>query len=343
MPYTQILKRAFNVVRHEPALWIVGIIFAFFGGGGGGGGGGMNFNGAGDFNLPEEFGGDAFNQIPFEGGSPDFSQWMNPETLLPLALFLACLLIGWIIFAFIMRNVALAGLIYGADRAAQGQDVRWSELLRVGWSQKGVRLMALNFLLALPALLIVLLVLIIGVMVGFTFFQALMAGEDPGIESIGVLLGGFGVLVCIGLLMALLMWIIGLIGNYAARFIVLEEHSVMDGLREGWQLFRNNIADTIVFAIILTVLSFILSFIVGVIIIMAALLMIVPMVLLLTSQDFSLMLTIGLAIPGILLLILLVALLSGPMLAYFETTWTLVWQHLTQGDDGEIPLEPAAI
>ena len=46
MEYSKIFKRAFDVVRNEPALWIVGIIMAIFGGAGGGSGGsGGNFGG----------------------------------------------------------------------------------------------------------------------------------------------------------------------------------------------------------------------------------------------------------------------------------------------------------
>lgn len=334
MKYSQIFKRAFNVVRNEPALWIVGVIMAIFGGAGGG----VNFNGGGNFNPGNSFDEELANQLPSE-----LPPWFNFETLLPIGLLILCLIIGWGLFAFAIRNVALAGLIYGSERASVGQDVRWRELLRFGWSGYALRLMGLNFLLALPALLFFLLALIVGGIIAFTVFEGFAAGGPPSFESVGVLFSAFGLFFCFIMIIALLSWVLSLIGHYASRFIVLDGHSIMDGFGKGWQLLKNNVGHTFVIAILLIVLSFVLGLIVSIIFIMLALFMVVPLIALMVSESITLVVGAILAVLAIIVITILASLLYGPFLAYIQTVWTLVWLELTQHDEGEIMLDEAMI
>jgi len=341
MQYSQILKRAFNVVRNEPALWIVGVIMAIFGGAGGG----INFNGVGNSNFSNSFDKELADQLPFDQLPADLPTWFNFETLLPIALLILCLIIGWSLFAFAIRNVALAGLIYGSDRASVGQDVRWGELLRFGWSGHALRLMGLNFLLALPVLLLLLSATIIVGITAFAFIEPLTLGEGapPNFESFGLLFGGLALFFCVAMIVGLLSWVLSLIGQYASRFMVLDGHSIMDGLRKGWQLLKNNVGHTMVIAIILIALSFVVGLIISIIFIMLAVFMVVPLVLLITSESVSLVFIAILAILAIIFITFLASLLYGPLLAYIQTVWTLVWLELTKNDEGEMMLDEAMI
>lgn len=337
MQYSQIFKRAFNVVRHEPALWIVGMIMAIFGGAGGGSG---SFNGAGNFNPGNSFDEELAQQLP-----SDLPAWFNFDTLLPIALLIVCLIIAWSLFAFAMRNVALAGLIYGSERASVGQDVRWGELLRFGWSGHALRLMGLNFLLALPALLLLLSAAIIIGITAFTFLEPLISGQGgpPNFENFGLLFGGLGLFFCLALIIGLLSWVLSLIGQYASRFIVLDGHSIMDGFRQGWQLLKNNVGHTFVIAILLIVLSFVVGIIVSIIFIMLALFIAVPLVALMVSESITLAVGAILAVLAIIVITILASLLYGPLLAYIQTVWTLVWLELSKNDEGEMMLDEAMI
>ncbi len=346
MQYSQIFKRAFNVVRNEPALWIVGVIIAIFGGGGGG----TSFNSTGNTNFNNNDFGRVFTEgIPLDQFQTDFSSWLNPEILLPIGLFILCLIIGWSFFAFAIRNVALAGLIYGSDRASVGQDVRWGELLRFGWSRHALRLMGLNFLLALPALLFFSAGLIIGIVMIIPFFEALFSGYPPDFShfenfgNLSLLFGGFGLFICLSLIIGFLTWVLSLIGHYASRFIVLDGYSIMDGFRKGWQLLKDNIGHTFIVSILLIALSFIVGIVVSVVFIMLAALAAIPLVFLIVSESASFVFVGILAVMAFILVIILASLLYGPLLAYIHTVWTLVWLELTKNNGDEVLLDEAMI
>ncbi|MGH2543340.1 MAG: hypothetical protein ACRDIB_11100, partial [Ardenticatenaceae bacterium] len=139
MPYSQLLGRAFDIVRREPALWVMGVLLALFGGGGVSPGFNWDFGGrTEDFN--------------WQGAPPRLPEWLTVESIGPLIAVLVGAILLIIILGLVIQSIVLAGLIHGADRAAAGRDVRWGELLRAGWSRRGRRLLGLKLLLAIPAL-----------------------------------------------------------------------------------------------------------------------------------------------------------------------------------------------
>lgn len=337
MPYTKLLKRSFEIVRHQRALWILGFIFALFGGGGSAGGGG----GGGNSASWSESGSD-FGQTPFDGVSPALPESFDAQTLISLVLLFGCIMIGLAIFAFVIRNVALAGLIHGSERAAAGEELQWRELWRAGWSQTGRRLMGLKLLLGIPTLLTLLIVFIVGLTTAFSVMQSLEAGESPDFTFMPLILGTIGTLICLFMLVWLLTWVLGMIGNYAGRTIVLEERPMMEALREGWTLFKNNVVDTVIFSLILGVIKWVMGFVVAILVIIVGLVIGLPLFFFLLSLEFPVALTAGLLIPAVLLLVLFASMLYGPLLAYLETTWTLVWQHLMQTEKRAGPESPLA-
>ncbi len=321
MPYTELIKKAFNTVRREPALWVLGIILALFGGGSSGGGGnGGNFNmGSGDFGN--------FDNMP---NNPDFQApaWFNAENLVPILLTVACVVIALSIVSLVVRSVALAGLIHGADRAATGEDVHWRDLWRAGWSSRGRRIIGLDLLIAIPVLLFVL--VLAGLLFAFAVpvVRAVGTGADPGTAIAGGLAGVaclFG-LIFVGTIGG---WILSLIRNYAARSIVLEGRPVMEAFGRGWRLFRESLADTMVFSIMLGVIGIILGFILGLLLLVVVLVLGVPFFVFWASQEFALMTGLLLGIPVVLLIIILSSVLYGPVVAFFETAWTVTWRYLT--------------
>lgn len=329
MPYTSILRRAFDILRNEPALWVLGIILVFFGGGGSGRGGANANMGQWETDAPP---------VP----SGDMPAWFNPETLVTLAVIGGCVILLLAVLSLVVRSVALAGLIEGAARSDTGEDVRWDQLLRAGWSQKGRRILLLKLVLALPLLVVLFLVLAIAAgVVGGVAGLANMSGSPEG-PMFALILGAIPLIFCTVILLALGGWVLELVGNYAARAIVLDGQPVGTALRRGWRLFRSNIADTLVFSIMLGAIGIVVGLLIGIVFVVVALLVGVPLFLLLASQEFPLVLTLVLALPALLLVILLSAALSGPLAAYFETAWTLVWKHLTgsTSEPGELAPEP---
>lgn len=334
MPYTKILSRSFETVRREPALWVLGIILAFFGGGQGGSGG------SGNWSQPS--GGTDGQDFPTE-----LPSWFTPEVLIPLAVVVVLVLVALSILFFVMRCVALAGLVHGAQRAATGEDVHWNDLFRFGWSQVGRRIMGLQLLLWSPWLVLLLLMAGIGLAFLVPLASAAMSGVDPTVDPsfFGGLFAFLGLAICLAILLSAASWIVGLVQNYAVRAIVVEGQAVSASLRTGWELFKRNVADTLVFSIMLGVIGLVVGGLTGVLLVVVILMAGIPLALFLASQSFPLTLTLAVAIPAILLIGIVSAFLQGPLLAFFETAWTLAWQHLTNPESEvvvpERPVPPA--
>lgn len=317
MPYSDILKRAFQVVRNEPALWVLGIILAFFGGGGGGG---FNFNTGGNF------GGDGPN---YDGPTPELPSWANPDNLLILGIVVGCFVLLWIVVAMVVQSAALAGLVHGAARAAEGEDVHWRDLWRAGFSRRGRRVLGLKLLVGIPMFVGILIGAGLLIAAAIPFFEAAFSNGEPGPGFVAGFLGGFLVLIPLILCLVLFTWVLELIGHYAVREVVLSDLGVLPAFRQGWRLFRNNLGPSILWGIILAVLGATLGFILGIAVFVLLLVMGLPLFLLLSSQAFPLELTVVSVILLALVIGLISSVLYGPLLAYVETVWTLVWEHLT--------------
>lgn len=328
MPHSKLLQKAFEVVRREPALWILGFIVALFGGGSGGSGSGNWSGGGEELGMPNQ-------------GPPDMPAWFTPENLIIMAACFVGFLILLAIVGLVIQSVAMAGLIDGTARAAEGEDVHWRELLGVGWSQLGRRILGMKILLALPMLLMGALFFACIAVPAISFVSALensALSEEALMEQV---IQNFALLIpmlCLGVpVLLLLQWGLELTGNYAARAIVLEGQPVRAAIGRGWQLLRHNMADTLVFSIILGVVGMLVGFLFAFAFLLLGAMLFIPFYLFLSAGEPSLMMIALIGVPLVLLLILLGAMLQGPLVAYFETAWTLAWQHL-RGDATE-PVE----
>jgi hypothetical protein len=316
MPYSQLLGRAFDVVRREPALWILGMILALFGGG----------SSSPNVNMNYQMGDRDFN---WEGTPPHIPDWLTVETVVPIIATVVGVIVLLMIIGLVVQSLVLAGLIHGADRAATGEDVRWGALLRAGWSRRGRRILGMKVVMAIPAFA--------GFAVGVAGFlvaalpiiNTVLRGGEPSEGILATFIGGFLIFIPIVLLLVVAGLVLNLIGNYAAREIVLDDRPVMASFRSGWRLLRNNVAATIVFAILLAVIGIIAGLAIGFVILFVALLMGVPMFLLLNSWGFPMIQTVALVVILGLTLAIVGSILFGPVLAYVETAWTLAWRHLT--------------
>ena len=114
-----------------------------------------------------------------------------------------------------------------------------------------------------------------------------------------------------------------------------------ESIGSGWGLLRSNLVDTVVYSIMLGVINILLGLLVGVVVLLIGLLVGVPLFLLLAAIEFPMLLTVLSAAVVVLALVVAGAGLSGPLLAYYETAWTLAWQHLS-GEPAEGALAPNA-
>jgi hypothetical protein len=313
--FGEVLTRAWKIIWKHKVLWIFGILASCArgnGGGGNGGGGNRNFQtnpGSGD--------------LPFGGGQAGryldrVGQYFQDNWWIIIVLILVFLLIG--IVAYALGMIGRAGMIKGTAMAEKGAESItfgevWSESLPFFW-----RIFGLNFLIGLAfAVLIIPLVLI------------------------GVLTAGIG-FVCLIPLLCLLVpigWVVSVILEQAQAAIVLEDLSMLDGFKRGWQIVKSNPVPMLVMALILGFGGAIVGIIISIPIVLAVIPVIVGLG---TLRESMTPLYIALACCVAYMPVLIF--LNGILTAYIQSAWALTYMKLSQPiqpkDDAPIIIEANA-
>ncbi len=231
----KVLKRAWHILWNYRVLWLFGLILALTAGGGSGGGGG---------NSGYRFSGGNGNQT---GGNIDrwFQDFFRPlnqmpekqliNTLIWIGVGLLCffLVIG-IIFA-IARYVSETAVIRMVDEyEASDVKVGFRQGWGYGWSRTSWRLFLINLLVNLPAILLMLIFLSLGV--GMYF---LVSGGSEFAKVTGIV-GGIGLFFLLLFVVILLEVVLNLLREFFWRVCALENMGVMESLRGGFELVKRN-------------------------------------------------------------------------------------------------------
>ncbi|HBY93710.1 MAG: hypothetical protein M5U01_08130 [Ardenticatenaceae bacterium] len=312
MPYSQILSRAFEITRRQPALWVFGFLVALFGGAGRGGGPSYNFNG---FNG---------GRVPRFQGPPGFN--LNLSTMLGLIAIVIGLLLVLAIIAAIVRYVAEVALIDGAARADDDEPVTVAGGLRRGWSRDAFFLFLTRLLLALPLIVVAIGigVLVAGILAGGI---GAAAATDRGVFAVlGIGLFLLVLLPTIALLI-LLAVVLALLGQWAAREVVLSQAGPIEAIGAAWGLARTYLKETILFGLLMWAISLGFGLLMTPLLLVAGALIIGPAFLAYQSAN-SLVAALVVAAPLALLALIGFAIIAGLFVAFSSTAWTLAWRHL---------------
>jgi len=353
MDHINILKRAWNILWRYRALWIFGIILALTtssGGGGSsnaGGGGGNNSSGSlfehnfeGMSGLPESmregFGelGQGIERL-VESGLGETAA----RTAIPLVIGLLCFGLALFIISRIARWVSEVSLIRMVDHTEEtGEQLRFRQGLRLGWSRAAWRLFLMNLMIAIPMIIAFVLLVLIAAVPALMFINNI---ESPG--------GVIAVIATIGLFFLAILAIIlvavaiGILERFFWRTCVLEDHGIFDSIREGFGMVRRNLKDVGILWLIMVGVQ------IGYAILtipVAFLLMAVGALLGggigLTAGAFTRLFAEG-AIPWItggvigapvflLVLVLPLVFLSGLKETYVSSVWTLAYRELRTGE-----------
>lgn len=243
----KILKRAWQILWSYRVLWIFGLLLAVTAGRGGGGSSGPQIQFSGDRN---------WNGAPPWPQLEEFSDWVQ-ENLAPIFMypeehigtfiwigvgFLLFILIVAAIMALIRYPAETAVLRMVNDHEQSGEKVSFRQGWRMGWSRRAFRLWVIDLVVNLPILLLI--VVIVGV--GFVIYFAVEgSSRAPGLEA-GELGSIAGVVAAIGFFFVFLFFFVigmaflGLLRQFFARKAALEDASIADSFRQGWQMFRQN-------------------------------------------------------------------------------------------------------
>ncbi|MGC1375303.1 MAG: hypothetical protein WA821_03715, partial [Anaerolineales bacterium] len=250
MDQIKILKRALTITVKYRVLWVFGILLALTAGGGGGNGGGSGSSGGN--NTPSNGGNPNFNwRDPFNGQNPfaELQKQITPEitnTVIGVAIALACIILVLIIIGTIVRYVSETALIRMVDRHENsGEKLTVREGFRLGWSRAAWKMFLMDLLTGLVSLAIVLAALLLAA----SPLLVWLTGSTP-LQVLGTIVSvGLILLVVFAVLLAALALTLVLL--FARRVIVLEDLGVVESLRRGYTLVRARLGDIILMAVIM--------------------------------------------------------------------------------------------
>lgn len=238
----KIVKRAWNILWTYRILWIFGILLAITAGGGLGNGGQNGFQY--QFNKNDWNWGDArYGNVP-----PELRNWVE-QNLVPLfthpeqyistfiwigvGILLFTLVVG-VITAVVryVSEIAVIRMVNGHEQT--GQKVGFKQGWKLGWSRAAFRMWVIDLILSIP---VIFLIGVIGA-TGLVIFSS--------VESSSEFINAAGTIASIGILFVFLfvfiigMVFLGLLRQFFVREAALENASIGQSFRLGWQMFKRN-------------------------------------------------------------------------------------------------------
>jgi hypothetical protein len=322
MDYGELITRAWRITWNNKYLWVLGFLAAL---------------------TSANSSGNSFNS------SMDQSDLANPDQLMRLgamALLLTCIFMVIGLMLWLLSVAARGGLVAAVDRLDNGETMTLGEAFgagtRVIW-----RVIGIYLLVYLPVILLsVLAGIVIAVGIGGT---AALGAFSSNPEAL--LTGGLGatiglMVLCLCLLLCIMipvLIVLAYVAEFGIRAAVVDDMRMMDSIRQGWRVIRENLGPVILLAVLMFVISLMVGMALGVIMLPFAAILITPMMLTMgtgNSMDpFSLAWLIG----GSLCLGIFGAALMSVVQTWVSAVWTLAYKELTgKRPDDEIPADKLA-
>lgn len=297
--FGEVLTRAWRITWKYKVLWIFGILAGCTNGGGGGGGGGGNTGystGPSDFDFPPEV-------KRFFVRMEDFTFWVEENLWLFIAIMVLVFLVLIVISVF-LGTIGRVGLIKGGYQAEQGAETLsfgevFSTSMPYFW-----RVFGLSFLIGLAL---------------FTIITPIILVSVLSVVGLACLIPIICILIPVGAA-------IGVIIEQANRAIVLEDLSMFDGLKRGWEVAKSNVWPLVVMALIL----FGIGLVIGIAIALPIFLVVFPTIFAFAMGEGRSFTPLYLAFTCICLYAPISWLLNGVLTTFTQNAWTLTYLRLTQ-------------
>jgi hypothetical protein len=256
MDHATILKRAWHILWNYKVLWIFGIVLALTAAGWSGTGSSYSFS-RGDFQgrqitvtTPEEFRRelerslDEFNQELADGFEElrdalgDGVDSSTVDTLIAIGVAFLVLALLLFIIGRVARYVSEAALIKMVDRyEASGNRLTFRQGLRLGWSRTAWRMFLISLTVDLPVLLV------LGLLFILAFAPLFLWGT--GVTSVGIVgtVGAIGLFFIWILVVIVVSVVLSLLKRFFYRACALENLGVVESIRHGYRVVRENLKD----------------------------------------------------------------------------------------------------
>jgi hypothetical protein len=237
MNYSDIIKRAARLTWRYKVLWILGILLALSSSGGGN-------------SITYTFSG---NNGGMSGMAPPmFPDWRFPDpgVIAGFLLLCCCLLVVLVAVLTIVQYVARTGLYRAVDQIeASGAAPTWREGLRLGWSNRAVRMFLLDLLVGIVAFMV-----IMGLLLLAASPLLLLLFDNQALSVIGVI-----ATVALSLLMVLLTialaLVISVLQQFWRRQIALDDRTIGEALSLGTQMARRKAGDVAILWLLMAVIG----------------------------------------------------------------------------------------
>jgi len=307
--FGEILTRAWQITWKYKVLWIFGILAGCTNGGGGGGGGsnsGYRF-GPSDSNLPPEMK-QFFHQME------NFVGWVEDNLWLFIAVMVLIFLVLMAISVF-LGTIGRIGLIKGSYEAEQGEKLVFGELFSTSMPYFW-RVFGLSFLIGMAFFIVMMPIIFVGVL---------------SVVGIACLVPIICLLIPVGIAVSIIV-------EQANRAIVLEDMSMLDGLKRGWKIAKSNVGPILVMALIL----FGIGLVLGIVIALPIFLIVFPTIFAFAMGEGQSFTPLYLAGVCFCLYIPVAWLLNGILTTFTQSAWTLTYLRITQtSEPPEAPETPA--
>lgn len=312
MDYGEIITRAWRITWNNKYLWVLGFLAALTSAGSNGNSANYSFNES-DFADP--------NQMARIGA---------------MALLVVCVLMIVGLLLWLLSVAARGGLVAGVNQLDDGEKVTLGEAFGAGW--KAVwRVIGVYLLTYLPLILIS---IVVGIVVAISFGGAIAATtitESP--EELFA--GGFALLaLCLCLFICALIpisIILYYIAEFGMRGVVIHKLGITESIRQGWQLFRNNLGPVLILAVLLFIISIMVSVALGIVMVPLAAIVFGPAFFSMVSEGTFSPLGIAWTIGGGLCLGIFGAALMSVYQTWVSAVWTLAYKAFTSKGPEFIP------
>jgi hypothetical protein len=338
MNHKDILKRAWSILWSYKTLWVFGIILGLTTASGGQRLSNYTSDRANRANqTTPDFLGKSF-QEGFENASKEFeklftdvipAEWVR--TAIIIGITLGCLILLFIIASTIFRYLSRTALIRMVDDYEE-TDTKATirQGFRIGWSRKAWRLFLIDLLIWLPVIVaFIVLFLIIFAPLLFWATDNVAAGILGTVMTIGLFVLGIFLAIVITAALRLLL-------EFFWRAAALEDLGVVDAIKYGFRLVKENLAGVgLMWLIILGVnIGYTIIMIPVVILVMLTAGVISGVIGLIAAGTIGLItspLVVGLVVGSpifILLMVIPLAFVDGLRQTYLSSAWTLTFREL---------------
>jgi len=324
MDYSEVLSKAWRIAWKFKVLWIFGILASC------GQSRGSSFN----FNNNFRTSGNGFSN-PTPNLPPAMMDQVyrfahlfnNPAFVWKFVAVVLAIICVIVLVEIFIGTIGRIGLIKGSAEADAGAEKLtfgglWKESTPYFW-----RVFWLSFLIGAPFA-----IAIIGVVIGLGVALIPLASNNSNLSGLLIFLPVLCVLLCVILILGI---VISFIVIQAERAIVLENKSILDGFRRGWEVLTKNLGPIL----IIWIITIVINAVTAIVIALPLLVVLVPLVIAFIASMNNLSFSFTPWIVAFVCIICAYTPISwfanGIVMTYLQSVWTLTYIRITQPKQDE--------